>query len=137
MASIFTKIIAGEIPSYRIAENDDFYAFLDIRPMVKGHTLVVPKIEVDVFFELDDATLGKIMPFCKSVSQALKAVIPCNRVGLTVMGLEVPHAHVHLMPMNSMREMSFEKPPLDISNDDMLSIANAVNAAWLGTPSIQ
>lgn len=131
MPSIFSRIIAGEIPSYKIAENDQFYAFLDIRPMVKGHTLVVPKQEVDVFFDLPTDLLSDIMPFCQTVSRALTQVVPCNRVGLSVMGLEVPHAHIHLMPMNSMREMSFEKPPLEMSPDDMASLANQVHQAWL------
>lgn len=130
MSSIFSKIIGGEIPSYKIAENHKFYAFLDIRPMVKGHTLVVPKLEVDKFFDLPNDVLQDIMPFCESVSVALEAIVPCNRVGLTVMGLEVPHAHVHLMPMNSMREMSFEKPPLSFSHEEMSALAVSINAKW-------
>lgn len=130
MPSIFTKIIAGDIPSYKIAEDDQFYAFLDIRPMVKGHTLVVPKQEVDVFFDLPAHVLSDIMPFCQSVAKALEEVVPCNRVGLTVMGLEVPHAHIHLMPMNSMREMSFEKAPLEIPSEEMADIAARVYAIW-------
>ena len=130
MSSIFSKIIAGEIPSYKIAENDKFYAFLDIRPMVKGHTLVVPKLEVDRFFDLPADVLEGIMPFCQTVSAALESVVACNRVGLTVMGLEVPHAHVHLMPMNSMREMSFEKSPLTLSPEELSALAKSINTAW-------
>ena len=130
MASIFTKIIRGEIPCYKIAENDEFFAFLDIRPMVKGHTLVVPKLEVDVFFELPKATLEGIMPFCQSVSRAIKNVIPCNRIGVTIMGLEVPHAHIHLMPMNTMRDMSFEQTPLTIPKEEMQEIATSIAESW-------
>lgn len=130
MSSIFSKIIAGEIPSYKIAENDQFYAFLDIRPMVKGHTLVVPKLEVDVFFDLPTEVLSEMMPFCQTVAKAIKQIVPCNRVGVTVMGLEVPHAHVHLMPMNAMRDMSFEKPPLDLTPETMTTLAKDIHDQW-------
>ena len=98
--------------------------------MVAGHTLVVPKVEVDVFFDLPTEILHDIMPFCQTVSEALKRVISCNRVGITVMGLEVPHAHIHLMPMNAMRDMSFEKPPLDIPKEEMVKLAGLINHTW-------
>lgn len=130
MASIFSKIIAGDIPSYKIAEDEAYYAFLDIRPMAKGHTLVVPKSEVDVFFDLDESTLAGIMPFCQSVAKAIRQVIPCNRVGVSVIGLEVPHAHVHLIPIKRMKDMSFEKEPVDLSPDEMASLAKEIHAAW-------
>jgi len=133
MPSIFTKIIKGEIPSYKVAEDDQFYAFLDIRPMVKGHTLVVPKLEVDVFFDLPEPILSDIIPFCQSVSKAMKSVIPCNRIGLTVMGLEVPHAHVHLMPINEMGDMSFSNTPKQLTKEQMSSLASSIHSAWVGT----
>ncbi len=128
MSSIFTKIIQGEIPSYKIAESDDFYAFLDIHPIAKGHTLVVPKKEVDRFFDLDDDLLADIMPFAKRVAKALKATIPCNRIGVTVIGLEVPHAHVHLVPINKMSDISFEKAKLKFSEEEMEALAKAIRA---------
>lgn len=131
MASIFSKIIAGEIPSYKIAENDQFYAFLDIRPMAKGHTLVVPKHQVDVFFDLDKSTLGDIMPFCQTVAAAMKQVIPCNRIGVSVIGLEVPHAHVHLIPINRMKDMSFEKEAVQLAPEEMTSLAEQIHQAWI------
>ena len=131
MPSIFTRIIEGEIPSYTIAEDEHFYAFLDIRPMAKGHTLVVPKQEIDVFFELPDDVMRGIMPFCKTVAQAIESCVDCNRIGITVMGLEVPHAHVHLIPINSMRDMSFEKAPVAMSPEEMTALAAAISKSWL------
>ncbi len=107
MPSIFTKIINGEIPSYKIAENEDFYAFLDINPNAKGHTLVVPKQEVDKIFDLDEKTYTGLMKFSRHIAQAIEKVIPCNRVGIAVIGLEVPHVHVHLIPLNSMKNATF------------------------------
>lgn len=130
MSTIFSKIIAGDIPSYKIAENDEFYAFLDIRPMAKGHTLVVPRQETDVFFDLSDDTLRSCMVFCKSVANAIESVVPCNRIGVTVMGLEVPHAHVHLIPINSMRDMSFEKSPVELTDDEMRQLADEIHRKW-------
>jgi len=100
MASIFTKIVKGEIPSYKVAESDDYYAFLDINPVMKGHTLVIPKKEVDYIFDLDDETYIGLQTFAKKVAIAIKKVVPCERIGVVVMGLEVPHAHIHLIPMN-------------------------------------
>lgn len=128
MASIFTKIINGEIPSYQIAESDDFYAFLDVFPVAKGHTLVVPKKEVDQFFELEDELLARVMPFAKKVAKALKATIPCKRIGVSVIGLEVPHAHVHLVPINKMSDISFEKEKLKFSEEEMEALAKAIRA---------
>ena len=107
MSTIFSKIIAGEIPSYKIAENDRFYAFLDINPNAKGHTLCIPKVEVDKIFDLDKETYNNLMEFSRTVAIAIKKAIPCKRVGLTVIGLEVPHAHVHLIPLNSMDDVRF------------------------------
>ncbi len=130
MPTIFSRIIAGEIPSYKIAEDEDFFAFLDIRPMAKGHTLVVPKMEVDVFFDLPGDLLQRLMPFCQRVAHAIKQEIPCNRIGITVMGLEVPHAHVHLIPIDSMRDMSFEKDPINISSEEMKDIAERIHTSW-------
>lgn len=108
MASIFTKIIKGEIPSYKIAEDDHFFAFLDINPNAKGHTLCVPKKEVDKLFDLDETTYTELMKFSRKVAGAIEKAIPCNRVGVAVIGLEVPHVHVHLIPVNEMRDMTFQ-----------------------------
>ncbi|MDD4609897.1 MAG: HIT family protein, partial [Bacteroidaceae bacterium] len=110
MATIFSKIIAGEIPSYKIAENDLFYAFLDINPLVKGHTLVVPKQEVDYIFNLEDTAIAGINIFAKKVAKAIEAAIPCKRIGVTVIGLEVPHAHIHLIPINKESDLYFSNP---------------------------
>lgn len=107
MASIFSKIIAGEIPSHKIAEDEQYYAFLDIFPVAKGHTLVVPKKEVDYIYDLDDETLAGLHIFAKKVAKAIEKAVPCQRIGLAVVGLEVPHAHVHLIPINSMADMDF------------------------------
>jgi histidine triad (HIT) family protein len=130
MASIFSKIIAGEIPSYKIAEDDKFYAFLDIRPLYRGHTLVVPKEEIDYYFDLDNDLLAESIKFCKKVAAAQKEVIECNRIGVTVMGLEVPHAHIHLIPINSMKDMSFEQEPLQLSAEEMADIASRIKRAY-------
>ncbi|RMF20189.1 MAG: HIT family protein [Bacteroidetes bacterium] len=110
MPSIFTRIVNGEIPCYKIAETEDYLAFLDIRPLMKGHTLCIPKKEIDYIFDLDDELLAGLMVFCKRVARALKAAIPCNRIGVTVVGDEVPHAHVHLIPFNTVHDMMFTKP---------------------------
>lgn len=126
MATIFSKIIAGEIPSYKIAENDKFYAFLDISPMAKGHTLVVPKQETDYLFDLDDALLAEMVVFSKTVAGAIKKVVPCQRVGMMVIGLEVPHAHIHLIPINKEGDMSLANPRLKLSNEEFNEIAKAI-----------
>ncbi|NRB62642.1 MAG: HIT family protein [Saprospiraceae bacterium] len=126
MASIFTKIVRGDIPSFKIAEDDQYYAFLDIRPMSKGHTLVIPKEEVDYIFDLPDELLAGLMVYAKKVAKALEAVVPCERIGVAVIGLEVPHAHVHLMPIHSISDLSFGKPPVEMSAEEMTALASAV-----------
>jgi len=128
MASIFSKIVAGEIPCYKILEDDQFLAFLDVFPLVQGHTLVIPKIEIDYIFDMDDPILMDMMVFTKKVANAIKKVIPCTKVGVSVVGLEVPHAHIHLIPMNHVAEMNFSKPKLTISSSDMEEIAAKIKA---------
>lgn len=127
MASIFSKIIAGEIPCYKVAENDHFFAFLDIFPLKKGHVLVVPKKEVDYIFDLDDETYQGLMTFSKKVAFAIKKSIPCNRIGVTVIGLEVPHAHIHLIPINTESDMNFRNEKLKLSKDEFEEIALKIN----------
>lgn len=129
MPSIFTKIIKGEIPSYKIAENEDFYAFLDIRPLHKGHTLVIPKKEIDYIFDLDDKTISGLMLFSKRVAKAIEAAIPCERIGVAVIGLEVPHCHVHLSPINSIYDLDFSKST-KLSPDEMQKIADDISAEF-------
>lgn len=126
MASIFTKIISGEIPCHKVAENDEFLAFLDINPLVEGHTLVIPKIEVDYIFDLPDHYLSKILMFSREVARKMEAVIPCERIGISVIGLEVPHAHVHLIPMKTVQDMNFSKPKLNIIEDELKAIADKI-----------
>jgi histidine triad (HIT) family protein len=128
MSSIFSKIIQGEIPCYKIAEDEHYFAFLDIRPVQPGHVLVVPKKEEDYIFDLDDATLSGLILFSKRVAKAIQKAIPCQRVGVAVLGLEVPHCHVHLAPINSIHDMNFGRPK-DISKEDMQAIAEAIIAA--------
>jgi len=128
MASIFTKIIAQEIPCYKIYEDELFFAFLDINPVAKGHTLVVPKQEVDYIFDLDDALLSKMMVFAKQVGKAIEKAIPCNRIGISVIGLEVPHAHIHLMPIQRLHDMSFEKERLNFTAEEYKKIAESISA---------
>jgi histidine triad (HIT) family protein len=123
MASIFSKIIAGDIPCYKIAENDDFIAFLDVFPLKKGHTLVVPKKEVDYIFDLDEETYSGLMNFSKQVAVAIKQAVPCNRISVGVFGLEVPHAHVHLIPMNTMNDVNFANEKLKLSKEEFEQIA--------------
>lgn len=129
MATIFTKIINGEIPCYKIAEDADFIAFLDINPNAKGHTLCVPKKEVDKLFDLEDELYLKLMSFSKKVAKALEKTIPCNRVGVAVVGLEVPHVHVHLIPISQMSEMTFEHK-VKLSAEEFQEIAQKVAAAF-------
>lgn len=126
MASLFTKIINKEIPAHIILEDERFIAFLDINPLVMGHTLVVPKKEVDYIFDNDDETLGGIMVFAKKVARAIDKTIPCKRVGVAVIGLEVPHTHVHLVPMNSMRDISFLEPKLKPSQEQLAATAEKI-----------
>lgn len=119
MTSIFSRIIHGEIPCYKISENEHFLAFLDIMPLVQGHVLVVPKIEVDEFFSLDDSLLSQIMVFSKPIAVAIKQAFPCKRVGMAVIGLEVPHAHVHLLPINHVGNINFQMPKLNLSEEEL------------------
>ncbi|CAG5085349.1 HIT family protein [Parvicella tangerina] len=126
MASIFTKIVNGEIPCYKIAENEKFLAFLDINPLQAGHTLVIPKQEVDVFFDLSDDVLSEIMVFSKPIAQAIKNYTNCNRVGVSVIGLEVPHAHVHLIPINGMNDMNFANSKRCFSAEQFETIAEEI-----------
>ena len=121
--TIFSKIIAGEIPCYKIAENERFFAFLDINPMTMGHTLVIPKIEEDYIFNLDDETLADMMVFAKKVAKAIEKSVSCIRVGVAVIGLEVPHAHIHLIPINKESDMNFKNPKLNLSPEEMTDIA--------------
>jgi len=129
MSSIFSKIIAGEIPSYRIYEDERFYAFLDINPLAKGHTLVVPKVETDYLFDLEDDLLAAMMIFAKKVAKAIDQTIDCKRVGVAVLGLEVPHAHIHLVPINGLHDIEFSRPKLKLSGDEFVAIAEKITAA--------
>ena len=126
--SIFSKIIAGEIPSYKIAENEMFYAFLDMFPMAEGHTLIVPKIEVDLFFDVPDEYLSQILMFAKPIAKAIKAAFTCNRVGLSVIGLEVPHAHLHLVPINNSDDLNFTRAKLKLSEVQMINAQQKIIA---------
>ena len=127
MATIFTKIAKGEIPSYKVAENDDFYAFLDIAPMAKGHTLVIPKhVEDDYIFNLEDETYLGLCAFAKKVAEALKAAVPCQRVGVAVLGMEVPHTHIHLVPLQTEEDKDFRKKKLELSSEEFAEIASSI-----------
>ncbi len=128
--TIFSRIVAGEIPSYKIAENDRFYAFLDINPLVKGHTLVIPKQEVDYIYDLDDETLAGLHVFAKKIAKAIEAAIPCKRIGIAVLGLEVPHAHIHLIPLNSEKDMLFSNPRLSLTDEALTEIADRIRAYY-------
>lgn len=130
MASIFTKIVNGEIPSYKIAEDENYYAFLDIFPLAKGHTLVIPKKEVDYLFDLDDDTLSGLNLFAKRVAKAIDKTIECKRVGVVVLGLEVPHAHIHLIPLNEESDASFSKPKLKLPEEEFKAIAEKISSAF-------
>ena len=127
MATIFTRIAKGEIPSYKVAENDEFYAFLDIAPMAKGHTLVIPKnVEDDYIFNLDENTYMGLCAFARKVAQAIKAAIPCQRVGVAVLGMEVPHTHIHLVPLQTEADMDFRKKKLELSQEEFAGIASSI-----------
>ena len=123
MASIFSKIVSGEIPAHKVAEDENYLAFLDVFPLVKGHVLVIPKKEVDYIFDLEDDTYIGLQLFAKKVALGLKKAVPCKRIGVTVIGLEVPHVHIHLVPMNSMGDMNFSKPKLQLPAEEMKEIA--------------
>lgn len=128
--TIFSKIVAGEIPSYKCAESDRFYAFLDINPLAKGHTLVIPKREVDYFFDLTDEEIAEMQVFAKHVAEAIKQVCPCVKVGQAVLGLEVPHAHIHLVPMQSEGDLNFANAKLQVAPEEMQEIANKILASF-------
>ena len=128
--TIFSRIVAGEIPSYKCAENEHFYAFLDINPLAKGHTLVIPKREVDYIFDLTDQELADMQVFAKHVAIAIKKVLPCIKVGQAVLGLEVPHAHIHLVPMQSEGDLNFTNPKKQFTPEEMQQTADAIRAAY-------
>lgn len=124
--TIFSKIIAGQIPSYKIAENEKFYAFLDIFPLVEGHVLVVPKTEIDKFFDLDDAYLSDMLLFAKPIAHAIEKAFDCNRCGISVVGLEVPHAHLHLLPINEADDLNFTRDKLEMSKDELQRVQETI-----------
>ena len=128
--TIFSRIVAGEIPCYKVAEDERFFAFLDINPLVKGHTLVIPKQEVDYIFDLADEDLAAMQVFAKKVAVAIKKAFPCLKVGQAVLGLEVPHAHIHLIPIQKESDMLFSNPKLQLSGEEFVAIAKAINEAW-------
>jgi len=128
VASVFTKIINGEIPAYKIAETEDYLAFLDVFPLVKGHTLVIPKKEIDKIFEMDKALYLGLMDFAYDIAQAVEKAIPCVRVGVAVIGLEVPHTHVHLVPLNTVQDINFTNPKIKLENEEMIEIAKKIKS---------
>jgi len=131
MATIFTKIINGEIPCFKVAEDENYFAFLDINPLKAGHTLVVPKSEIDYIFDLDDDQLSGMIIFSKQVAAAIKSAFPCNRIGVAILGLEVPHAHIHLVPMDTMEDINFKNPKLKFSPEEFKEIAAKINKNFL------
>ncbi|MEP7167862.1 MAG: HIT family protein [Bacteroidota bacterium] len=130
MSSIFSRIVNGEIPCYKVAENEKFLAFLDISPLAKGHTLVIPKKEVDYIFEIDDGLLAELFVFSKKVALSIEKAIPCKRIGITVIGLEVPHAHVHLIPINNVSDMNFARPKLSFKPEELKETAQKISEAF-------
>jgi len=128
VASIFTKIILGEIPCYKIAEDENYFAFLDLNPLAKGHTLVVPKKEIDYIFDIDDAAHAELWNFAKRISRAIEKAVPCKRIGVAVIGLEVPHAHIHLIPMNRISDLNFASPKLELGKEELESIAKKIRS---------
>jgi histidine triad (HIT) family protein len=130
MPSIFSRIINGEIPAWKVAESEHFLAFLDVNPLAKGHTLIVPKVETDYFFDLSDEEISGIMLFSKKVASALSSTLPCLRIGMSVIGLEVPHAHVHLVPLNNMGDINFSNSRLNFSAEEMEAIAASIRSAY-------
>lgn len=126
MATIFSKIVAGEIPCFKVAENDQFLAFLDIQPLKPGHTLVIPKAEIDYIFDLDDDLLGSMMVFAKKVAKGIQTVVPCEKIGVSVIGLEVPHAHIHLIPIESVSDINFSKAKLQMDKEEMQHLATKI-----------
>lgn len=130
MASIFTKIVKGEIPSYKIAETENYFAFLDINPLAKGHTLVIPKKETDYILDIEDEEYKGLFAFAKKVGIAIEKVIPCKRMGITVIGLEVAHAHIHLIPINSIYDMDFKQPKMKFSNEEFMEITKSIKSEY-------
>lgn len=128
--SVFSKIAAGEIPSYKIAESEKFFAFLDINPVAVGHTLVIPREEIDYIFDIDDNTLAEMMVFAKKVAKALKIAMPCRKIGVTVLGLEVPHAHIHLVPLRNEGDMDFRKPKMQLPDKELQRVAEKIRSAY-------
>ena len=128
MATIFSKIISGEIPSYKIAESEEFFAFLDINPLKAGHTLVVPKKETDYIFDLEDVSLSKMILFSKKIAAAIKTAFPCNRIAVVILGLEVPHAHIHLIPMDTMEDINFRNKKLNFTSEEFSEIAEKIRS---------
>ena len=128
MSTVFSKIVTGEIPCYKIAETESCFAFLDISPLAKGHTLVISKKEIDNYFDLDTQLFGELNALAKTIAKAIKQTIPCERVGVAVIGLEVPHAHIHLVPINNVNDIDFSKPKLELSSAEMQEIATAIVA---------
>lgn len=131
MSSIFSRIVAREIPAHIVAEDENFLAFLDINPLVQGHTLVIPKQEVDYIFDLEDELLAGLHIFAKKVARAIEAVVTCERIGVTVIGLEVPHAHVHLIPINAVNDMNFGKEKLSLGKEDLMEVAEKIKTAFM------
>lgn len=127
MATVFSKIIKGEIPCYKIAESEDYFAILDINPLRAGHTLVIPKREIDYIFDLDDAYLAGMIIFSKKIAVAIKSIFPCNRIGVAILGLEVPHAHIHLVPMDTMEDINFKNPKLKFTTEEFKDIAAKIS----------
>lgn len=130
MPSVFSRIVSGEIPAHKVAETERCLAFLDVNPLVTGHTLVIPKEEIDYIFDLDDALLSELTLFARKVAAAVKAAVPCMRVGVAVIGLEVPHAHVHLVPLNTMADINFSRPKLKPSKEELMQTAEAIRTAY-------
>ncbi len=126
MSGIFSKILRGEIPSHKIAEDDNYFAFLDINPLAKGHTLVIPRKEIDYIFDLEDSLLAGMLVFSKRIATAIEKVVPCKRIGIAVLGLEVPHAHIHLIPINRIDDINFARPKLQLTNEEMADIATKI-----------
>ena len=130
MATIFSRIVEGEIPSYKIAESEDYYAFLDINPLARGHALVIPKKEVDYIFDIENELYKELFTFAKKVGKAIESVIPCKRMGIIVFGLDVPHAHIHLIPINKSSDMNFDSPKLSIDKEEFIRIAEKIQVAF-------
>ena len=126
MTTLFSRIVLGEIPCYKVAENENFLAFLDIQPLTRGHVLVIPKLEIDYIFDIENELLGKMIVFSKEVAHKIKTVFPCKKIGITVIGLEVPHAHIHLVPINSLSDMNFSAPKLSLNSDELKEIASRI-----------